>query len=273
MAGGLYPWRPQLETCTSCHRPVGTGRNTGIRSGRGRYYRTGEDAAHGGMARARKTDCTRNQKSSYPYQTFGPETGSKIRQTNPRSLVFGQCTELIVKQVERLQEMVQEFSSFAKLPEVHLAPGDVAPLLEEVIALFRNSHSKIHWELDMPDTLPKLAMDQAALHRALLNIFMNAAEALETLPREAPRRVRASVFHDAARGHLRFVITDTGPGLAPDERERMFEAVFLGARKAGQGWGWPSSNPLLPIIAVQSCAVSSQGGGTSIILDFPVYKA
>lgn len=40
---------------------------------------------------------------------------------------FGQCTDLIVKQVERLQEMVQEFSSFAKLPEVQLSPDDVAP--------------------------------------------------------------------------------------------------------------------------------------------------
>ena len=186
--------------------------------------------------------------------------------------VFGQCTELIVKQVERLQEMVQEFSSFAKLPEVHLAPGDVAPLLEEVIALFRNSHSKIHWELDMPDTLPKLAMDQAALHRALLNIFMNAAEALETLPHEVPRRVRASVFHDAARGHLRFVITDTGPGLAPDERERMFEPYFS-RKKGGTGLGLAIVKSIIADHRGTIRAVSSQGGGTSIILDFPVYKA
>lgn len=186
--------------------------------------------------------------------------------------VFGQCTELIVKQVERLQDMVQEFSSFAKLPEVHLAPGDVAPLLNEIVSLFRNSHSSIKWELDIPDNLPQLAMDQAALHRALLNIFMNSAEALETLPPENERRVKASVIHDAAHGHLRFIITDTGPGLNPEERERMFEPYFS-RKKGGTGLGLAIVKSIIADHRGTVRAVSAQGGGTSIILDFPVYRA
>ena len=186
--------------------------------------------------------------------------------------VFGQCTELIVKQVERLQDMVQEFSSFAKLPEVHLAPGDVAPLLNEIVSLFRNSHSSIKWELDIPDNLPQLAMDQAALHRALLNIFMNSAEALETLPPENERRVKASVIHDAAHGHLRFIITDTGPGLNPEERERMFEP-YCSRKKGGTGLGLAIVKSIIADHRGTVRAVSAQGGGTSIILDFPVYRA
>ncbi len=186
--------------------------------------------------------------------------------------VFGQCTELIVKQVERLQEMVQEFSSFAKLPEVHLVPGDIAPLLNELVALFRNSHSSIQWELDMPDTLPQLAMDQAALHRALLNIFMNAAEALETLPAEAERRVKISVHHESTQGHLRFVITDTGPGLKPEERERMFEPYFS-RKKGGTGLGLAIVKSIVADHRGTVRAASAQGGGTSIILDFPAYRS
>ncbi len=76
--------------------------------------------------------------------------------------------------------MVQEFSAFAKLPEVQLAPGDVAPLLRELVTLFKTSHSAIEWDLHLPERLPSIVMDATALHRALLNIFTNAAEALET---------------------------------------------------------------------------------------------
>ena len=46
------------------------------------------------------------------------------------------------------------------------------------------------WDLHLPERLPKIALDPAALHRALLNIFTNAAEALDTLPPEATKRVR-----------------------------------------------------------------------------------
>jgi len=129
---------------------------------------------------------------------------------------FGQCTDLIVKQVERLQEMVQEFSSFAKLPEVQLSPDDVAPLLDELTTLFRTSHSSVMWDLHLPERLPKIALDPAALHRALLNIFTNAAEALDTLPPEATKRVRITAVHDRGRGSLRLIISDNGPGLQPE---------------------------------------------------------
>ncbi len=183
--------------------------------------------------------------------------------------VFGQCTELIIKQVERLQDMVQEFSSFAKLPEVHLFPGDVAPLIDEVTALFRNSHSNIRWEVNKPNTLPKLAMDQAALHRALLNILMNAAEALETMPPTATKSVRTSVLHDATRGRLCIVITDTGPGLTPDERERMFEPYFS-RKKDGTGLGLAIVKSIVADHHGTVRAAATPGGGTSIILDFPV---
>ena len=114
-------------------------------------------------------------------------------------------------------------------------------------------------------------MDQAALHRALLNIFMNAAEALETLPPEAERIVKTSVLHDAAHGHLRFIISDTGPGLKPEERERMFEPYFSG-KKGGTGLGLAIVKSIVADHRGTVRATSSPRGGTSIILDFPAYR-
>ena len=190
--------------------------------------------------------------------------------------VFGQCTDLIVKQVERLQEMVQEFSAFAKLPEVHLFPGALEPLADEITALFRNSHSHILWELRLPPELPGIAMDASALHRALLNIFANAAEALDS---EAPepheeqeKKVRITAVHDKGKGTVRLIIADNGPGLTPEERERIFEPYFS-HKKGGTGLGLTIVKSIVTDHGGTVRAVGAQGGGTAIVLEFPVYRA
>ncbi|MEG1610312.1 MAG: ATP-binding protein, partial [Bilophila sp.] len=184
---------------------------------------------------------------------------------------FGQCTDLIVKQVERLQEMVQEFSAFAKLPEVQLMPGNIAPLMEELVTLFRNSHSSVDWELRLPETLPSISMDQAALHRALLNILTNAAEALEAQPPEESKKVRITAVHDSGRGSLRFILSDNGPGLNPEERERMFEPYFS-RKKGGTGLGLAIVKSIIADHHGTVRAVGAQGGGTAIVVEIPVFR-
>lgn len=185
---------------------------------------------------------------------------------------FGQCTELIVKQVERLQEMVQEFSAFAKLPEVQLGPGDVAPLLQELVTLFKTSHSSIEWDLHLPERLPSIAMDAGALHRALLNIFTNAAEALETLPPEKPKRVRIMAVHDRGRSSLRLIVSDNGPGLMHEERERMFEPYFS-RKKGGTGLGLAIVKSIVSDHRGTIRAVGAEGNGTSMVLEFPLFRS
>lgn len=147
--------------------------------------------------------------------------------------VFGQCTDLIVRQVEHLQQMVEEFSAFAKLPEVSPRPGDLTPLLEELTALFRNSHSAITWSLEIPEPLPVLPMDHEALHRAFLNILTNAAEVLQGRTDGA---VTITAMYNAALKLVRVDVTDNGPGLTPEERSRLFEPYFS-RKKGGTGLG------------------------------------
>lgn len=115
-------------------------------------------------------------------------------------------------------------------------------------------------------------IDPAALHRALLNIFTNAAEALDTLPPEATKRVRITAVHDRGRGSLRLIISDNGPGLQPEERERMFEPYFS-RKKGGTGLGLAIVKSIIADHRGTIRAVAAQGGGTSIVLEFPVMRA
>lgn len=186
--------------------------------------------------------------------------------------VFKQCTNVIVKQVERLQEMVQEFSSFAKLPEVQLISGEITPVLTELVNLFKNSHSNIQWELYIPKSLPKILMDAAALHRAILNIITNAVETLEHNPKDKEKLIAIKVLHDTTKGIIRIMIQDSGLGLAPDEKEHIFEPYFS-RKKGGTGLGLAIVKAIIADHKGSIRVLSSPQGGLSVEIELPIVKS
>jgi two-component system nitrogen regulation sensor histidine kinase NtrY len=143
-----------------------------------------------------------------------------------------------VSEVELLVAMVQEFSDFAKLPEIRPRRSGVMPILEDVVNIFRDSHPAVRWSLRPdPETgrliLPDVEVDSAAMHRAFLNILTNAVEALEGQP---DARVEIRAAHEPDARLLRVDIVDNGPGLSADERKRVFEPYFT-RKKTGTGLG------------------------------------
>jgi two-component system nitrogen regulation sensor histidine kinase NtrY len=189
--------------------------------------------------------------------------------------VFGQCTELIVRQVERMQTMVEEFSSFAKLPETRLLPGDPGPLLEEVMTMFRTSHGRYDWRLES-GSLPRIAMDAEALHRALFNMCANAADALAEKSTNAPEDwkgcVRLNACEDPERHGLRLTVEDNGPGLTPEERERVFEPYYS-RKQGGTGLGLAIVHSIVEEHRGEISASTSASGGLALTLVFPPYSA
>jgi two-component system nitrogen regulation sensor histidine kinase NtrY len=184
---------------------------------------------------------------------------------------FSQSTELIVRQVESLQVMVEEFSAFAKLPEVDPQPGDITPVLTELVDLFRNSHSKITWETSFPDSIPILPMDKNSLRRVFLNILANAAEILEAeLPEPvANPRVRIAAAVDTERSVLRVSVEDNGPGLSPEERSRLFEPYFS-RKKGGTGLGLTIVHSIISDHKGYVRAEESPDGGAMLIVEMPL---
>ncbi len=180
-----------------------------------------------------------------------------------------QCTDLIVRQVERLQEMVKEFSAFAKLPEVTLSPGNLEPLLTELATLFAAGHNKIAWQTEIQAELPRIALDQDALHRALLNVLTNATEVLEGREHGI---VRISAAYESARGIVRVGVEDSGPGLTAEERRRLFEPYFS-RKKGGTGLGLTIVKSVVADHRGTIRVTGSDLGGTAVILEFPEYRS
>lgn len=179
---------------------------------------------------------------------------------------FGQCTELIVSQVEHLQQMVEEFSAFAKLPEVELKAGNLKPVLEKQVNLFRTSHSHIAWELDCPDNLPQIAMDAEALARAFMNILTNAGEALSG---KADARVSVRAAYNHAEHAIIIEMADNGPGLSGEELFRIFEPYFS-RKKGGTGLGLTIVKSIITDHRGYVRAGPRPGGGTVFTFQLPV---
>jgi two-component system nitrogen regulation sensor histidine kinase NtrY len=146
---------------------------------------------------------------------------------------FEECTQLIVKQVEYLQQMVTEFSSFAKLPDVTLEYDDLASLLEEMVTLFQNSHASIIWDYDLVSELPRFKFDRSAMKRVLINVFTNAVEVLKEIPEP---KVQVKALYDTSSKNVILEIHDNGPGFTSEERSRMFEPYFS-KKKGNTGLG------------------------------------
>ncbi|MFP4110874.1 MAG: sensor histidine kinase [Desulfonatronovibrio sp.] len=178
---------------------------------------------------------------------------------------FSQSTQLIIRQVENMQQMVRDFSAFAKLPEVQPRLDRLDTLLEEVVAVFRQSHKNISWNLQFASALPEFNFDRNALKRVFLNLFLNAADALNTVD---DGFVIISADYDQQLRRIFVEVADNGPGLSSEERARMFEPYYS-SKKEGTGLG----------LAIVKSVVSDHGGyvrvksnkprGTVFVIEFP----
>ncbi len=155
--------------------------------------------------------------------------------------VFDRCTETIIRQVEGIGRMVDEFSSFARMPAPRFTSSDPAELLREAVFAQRVAVAGIAVELVEP--LPKAVIhaDRPMIGQALANILKNAGEAVAARRESDPRSddgngpgilARLSIEDDVAT----FVIEDDGPGLPAKDRDRLTEP-YVTTRETGTGLG------------------------------------
>ncbi|AMK10004.1 MAG: PAS domain-containing sensor histidine kinase [Pseudodesulfovibrio sp.] len=175
---------------------------------------------------------------------------------------FNECTDLIVKQVERLQNMVTEFSAYAKLPEVQPRPDQLGPLLEEVTAMFANTHRDIRWDLSFSTPIGEFPFDREGIRKVLINLLTNAAEALKGM---RGGEVQISATHDTDSGTVTISVADNGPGL-PKDSSRMFEPYYT-KKRGGTGLGLTIVRSIISDHGGMVRAASNHPKGTVFIVE------
>ncbi|HEV2851234.1 MAG TPA: ATP-binding protein [Thermoanaerobaculia bacterium] len=137
--------------------------------------------------------------------------------------------EIIVREVVTLQGMVDEFSRYARMPRPRPAAVDLPKLVSETVHLYRNLKPGVEVEGEVDAGLSTVKIDGEQVRRALINLLDNAVEATE-----APGRV--SVAAHAVNGHLEILVADTGRGIPPESKEKLF-LPYYSTKGRGTGLG------------------------------------
>lgn len=149
---------------------------------------------------------------------------------------FARLTDTIVRQVGDLRRMVDEFSSFARMPKPVFREEYLVDIARQALFLHEVAHPNIKFTLDVPDQPPLMVCDRRQLGQALTNIVKNAVEAIEQLPEgDAGKGNIALTITQAPDGPICIEIADSGIGL-PAERDRLVEP-YMTTRARGTGLG------------------------------------
>jgi two-component system nitrogen regulation sensor histidine kinase NtrY len=150
--------------------------------------------------------------------------------------VFEQCTDTIVRQVEDIKRMVDEFSRFARMPKPVMAAEDVADVVRQAVFLMRVGHADIDIEVDTPDGPMSAEFDRRLISQGLTNIIKNASEAIAAVPAGELDRGRIKVQVRRDGGDVIVDVFDNGIGLPKDNRNRLLEP-YVTTREKGTGLG------------------------------------
>ncbi len=182
-----------------------------------------------------------------------------------RDAVLDECTETIIQQVDYMKRLVNEFSQFARMPEAHPRPCDLWALAHEAVSLYRHTYGNIRFHLQKSEYFPVLHLDPDQFRQVLNNLLENAVQALDGKDGDVEIRLE----YDPLLKIARLECADTGPGLAPEAKVRVFEPYFS-TKEKGTGLG----------LAIVAKIVADHNGfvrvrdneprGTVFIIELPV---
>ena len=183
--------------------------------------------------------------------------------------LFDELTNTIVRQVGDLRKMVDEFSSFARLPKPVFRPEDALDLIRQSLFLQEVANPDINYGFTTEVEGPlKIQADRHQLGQAVTNILKNAAEAIEARMPHAPEdyRGRIGVAVREDNDSITVCVTDNGIGL-PQDRERILEP-YVTTRAKGTGLGLAIVNKIVEEHGGEMSFSSVDGGGTRVTLRF-----
>lgn len=158
--------------------------------------------------------------------------------------VFDECTEMIIKSVDDLKNLVNEFSNFARMPAIQPEPNDINALIRETLTLYQEAHRGIDFSFFQDDIMPMLTIDRDQIKRVIINVLENAVAAMEE-----KGSIKLSSFFDAGLKMAVLTFADDGPGIPAEDKSRLFEPYFS-TKKSGTGLG----------LAIVSSIIADHGG-------------
>lgn len=179
---------------------------------------------------------------------------------------FKECTTMIIKQTEDLKNLVNEFSQFARLPQSRPVLGDLSAVVKDALSIFRQAHQQIDFKLSTDDKLPNFRFDPDQLRRVFVNLIDNAVAAVLSEPK---KEITIVLKYDTELKTLRLTVADSGHGVPPQQRARIFEPYYS-TKEGGTGLGLPIVKRIIEDHNGFIRAFANEPNGTKMIIELPV---
>ena len=167
-----------------------------------------------------------------------------------------ECSRLIDREVGALAALVNEFSQFVRFPSAKLEPADVNKIVREAAEVFSGRLDGINLKTTLAENLPVVRADAGLLRSVVVNLIDNAAESLENSP---VRTIHVSTRADADSENVEICIEDTGHGISPEDKDKLFLPHFS-TKDRGTGLG----------LAIAARIVAEHGGSIHVEDNSPV---
>lgn len=178
--------------------------------------------------------------------------------------VFDDATNVIINEVSSLKHMVDEFSKFARLPAPQMVRQSLHDVVQDVVTLYRAAHKDVELVVDLDEDLPPINYDREQIRRVLVNLFDNAIQAMNQ-----KGRLWISTKYDTKRKRAVVTVADEGPGIAPEDQERLFVPYFT-RKKTGTGLGLAIVRRIITDHEGQIQAGNNHPKGAVFTFDLPV---
>jgi len=162
-----------------------------------------------------------------------------------------------------LRVLVNEFSSFARMPTSNPVPDNIKEIIHDAILLYKDVHKNIKFKFTENDDIPKFKLDREQIKRVMINLLDNAVAAIPD-----KGNINIMLFYNKALKIVRIEVVDTGTGISNKDKERLFEPYFS-TKKSGTGLG----------LAIVSTIITDHNGfirvedykphGTKFIIELP----
>ncbi len=193
-----------------------------------------------------------------------------LKQIESDPETFVTCTDTIIRQVGDIGRMVDEFSSFARMPAPVIQTEDIAQIVEQAVFLQRNAHRRIEFVVSTPPEPPMVQCDARLVSQALTNLLQNAVDAI-TGARDggAGRQPKGRVDIGLSTDDTTAIVTveDNGPGLPAEDRDRLTEP-YVTTRSRGTGLGLAIVKKIMEDHGGRLLLADRDGGGARVQLVF-----
>lgn len=195
-------------------------------------------------------------------QRLKKKYGKKLGETDGK--VFEECTNMIINQVDELKRLVNEFSSYARMPAPDPAPNDLNQIIEESVSLYRESHREVRIVFSGSEEMPLFNVDREQMKRAMINLLDNALDAIE-----GTGEIQIDLLYDKEEERARIEVSDNGHGISPEHKMHLFEPYFS-TKPHGTGLGLAIVNSIINDHHGSITMQDNRPKGTRFVIELPV---